>query len=173
MFVVSEHRNRCFGYLTLPLALNSKKNVGYWTPVQRKGTEIDVVMTILLLTERPKIPLKDQRKFKQPGEVLMVMRWKFGFNSSPLVCAVKWSVRWVQGRLGGKRRWGRNDGDEILLLFDNKRSGRQPMPLLKWVNECDHREECKARSTRCAGCVWETPCGGLLKQEQACASGRD
>lgn len=39
-----------------------------------KGTEIDVVMAISLLTESPKMPLKDQRKFKQPGEVLMVMR---------------------------------------------------------------------------------------------------
>lgn len=40
----------------------------------------------------------------------------------------------MQGRVGGKTGSNRNDGDEMLILVDNRRSDRQPMLLLKRAN---------------------------------------
>lgn len=37
----------------------------------------------------------------------------------------------MQDQVGSKRGCNGNDGDEMLILVDNKRSDRQPMPLLK------------------------------------------
>lgn len=37
----------------------------------------------------------------------------------------------MQGRVGGKTGSSRNDGDEMLILVDNRRNDRQPMLLLK------------------------------------------
>lgn len=95
MVALSECRNRGFGYLTLSSALNLKKKKTSQIPIIRllnagsaslkrgsllhvKGTKKDVT-AISLLTESPKIPVTDHRKFKQPDQLFVIIRCKFVF----------------------------------------------------------------------------------------------
>lgn len=40
----------------------------------------------------------------------------------------------MYGRVGGKRGWNGNGGDEMPVMAEHKRSVRQPMPLIKQTN---------------------------------------
>lgn len=52
--------------------------------------------------------------------------------------SVKWSVKRVQGRVGGQRRWNGNDGSRMPRLLNSERRAQAANAAAKRANLCDH-----------------------------------